>query len=59
MSAHTTLLTPREVAGQLQLNLLTIYRYIKTKKIRAIRLGRTYRINQKDLDSFIEANKTF
>ena len=52
-------MTPQEVADELQLNLLTIYRYIKYKKILAIRLGRTYRIHKKDLDIFIESNKTY
>ncbi len=59
MSSNNQLLTPREVADELQLNLLTIYRYIKSKKILAIRFGRSYRVDKKDLDKFIESNKTF
>jgi excisionase family DNA binding protein len=59
MSLNRQLLTPQEVADELQLNLLTIYRYIKDKKILAIRFGRTYRIRITDLDSFIESNKTY
>jgi len=59
MAPHDHLLTPQEVADKLQLNLLTIYRYIKSKKILAIRLGRTYRIAKKDLNIFIESHKTY
>jgi excisionase family DNA binding protein len=59
MSLSKQLLTPQEVADELQLNLLTIYRYIKSKKILAIRLGRAYRIHKKDLYEFIESNKTY
>lgn len=59
MSSKGNLLTPQEVADELQLNLLTIYRYIKSKKILAIRLGRTYRIQKNDLEAFIESNKTY
>ena len=59
MSFHKQYLTPKEVAKELQLNLLTIYKYIKNKKIVAIKFGRTYRIDRKDLDNFIESNKTY
>ncbi len=58
MSKYNKYLTPKEVAKELQLNLLTIYKYIKTRKIVAIKFGRTYRIDKKDLDNFIESNKT-
>jgi len=51
-------LTPSEVAKQLQLNLLTIYKYIRTKKLIAIKFGRNYRITKEDLDKFIKSNKT-
>lgn len=51
--------TPQEVAKELQLNLLTIYRYIRRKKLLAIKFGRQYRIAKKDLDNFIKSNKTF
>jgi len=59
MSINKKYLTPKEVAKELQLNLLTIYKYIKIKKLVAIKFGRTYRIAKKDLDNFIESNKTY
>lgn len=52
-------LTPQEVAKDLQLNTLTIYGYIKRKKLLAIKIGRNYRIEKEDLDKFIESNKTY
>ena len=53
------LLTPTEVAEELRLDLLTIYKYIRTKKLLAVKFGRSYRITKKDLDRFIKSNKTF
>jgi excisionase family DNA binding protein len=52
-------LSPKEVAKELQLNLLTIYKYIRTKKLLAIKFGRNYRVRNEDLDKFIRANKTY
>ena len=52
-------LTPQEVAKDLQLNTLTIYGYIKRKKLLAVKIGRNYRIAREDLDKFIENNKTY
>jgi len=59
MNNDSQLLTPQEVAAKLQLNLLTIYRYIKDKKILASKFGRKYRINKIDLKKFIKSNETF
>lgn len=59
MNNDSQLLTPQEVANELQLNLLTIYRYIKDKKILASRFGRKYRINRNDLNKFIKSNETY
>jgi excisionase family DNA binding protein len=55
---YKQLYTPREVAEILQLNVLTVYGYIRNKLITAIRVGRGYRIAKTDLDAFIELNKT-
>jgi excisionase family DNA binding protein len=59
MTQSSMLFTPKEVASKLQLNLLTIYRYIKTKKLPAIKLGRSYRILEQDLTDFIKEHKTY
>lgn len=52
-------LTAEEVAKELQLNVLTVYGYIKRKKLLAIKIGRNYRIAKEDLDKFIKSNKTY
>ena len=52
-------LTPKEVARDLQLNTLTVYGYIKSKKLLAVKFGRNYRITKEDLEKFIESSKTF
>jgi excisionase family DNA binding protein len=59
MNNDSQLLTPHEVANELQLNLLTIYRYIRDKKILASRFGRKYRISREDLNKFIKSNETY
>ena len=51
-------LTPKEVAKELQLNTLTVYGYIKNKKLTAVKMGRNYRVLEEDLEKFIESNKT-
>jgi excisionase family DNA binding protein len=50
-------LTPKDIAQKLQLNLLTIYGYIRKKKLVAIRINKNYRIDEDDFERFIEANK--
>ncbi len=51
-------LTVEEVATKLQVHWQTILSYIKSGKLRAIKLGRGYRIDSDDLFQFIEAMKT-
>jgi excisionase family DNA binding protein len=57
MKTNVSLLTPEQVAEILQINILTVYSYIKQGKLGAIRLGRSYRIAQEDLDRLIEMNR--
>ena len=57
MQNNSTLLTPEQVAGMLQLHVLTIYNYIRQGKINAVQIGRNYRIIPEDLTHFIESNR--
>lgn len=50
-------LTVKEVAKLLKLNVLTVYDYIREGKLKAIRFGRTYRIQEKDFSLFINAHQ--
>ncbi len=57
MKGNDNLLTPEQVAGILQVHVLTVYGYIRRGKLDAVRLGRSYRIIPKDLTRFIESNR--
>ncbi len=57
MKANNNLLTPEQVAGILQVHVLTVYGYIRRGKLEAVRLGRSYRIIPEDLTRFIESNR--
>lgn len=50
-------LKPKEVANRLQMNTLTIYDYIRSGQLRASKFGRTYRVNEKDLQAFIKKHQ--
>jgi excisionase family DNA binding protein len=47
-------LTVEEVSQVLRLTCLTIYDYIRQGQLKAIRLGRNYRIEEESLKQFIE-----
>jgi excisionase family DNA binding protein len=57
MKTVQNLLTPEQVAEILQIHILTVYNYIRQGKLSAIRLGRSYRVTQLDLDRLIESNR--
>lgn len=46
-----------EVASMLQVNKMTIYRYIKAKRIKALKLGKEIRIESVDLEAFLKSVK--
>jgi excisionase family DNA binding protein len=54
---EVTFLKPKDVAKRLQMNILTIYEYIRNGQLRASKFGRTYRISAQDLELFV-ANHT-
>jgi len=45
--------TAEELAKKLKLNIITIYRYIRAKKLKAYKFEKEYRINKKTFDNFI------
>lgn len=53
-----TFLTVEQVSEKLQVHWQTVLRFIKTGKLRAVKLGRGYRIDPNDLDDFVESIKT-
>lgn len=50
-------MTPQEVADILKLNVMTVYEYIRTGALKAIKFGRSYRILVKDFERFIESRR--
>lgn len=51
------LLTIIQVAELLKVSKMTVYRYIKAKKLLAIKAGRDFRIKQSDFEKFLERSK--
>lgn len=51
------IMTVDQVAAYLQLNRLTVYRYVREGEIPAARIGKVYRIRREDVDAFLEARK--
>ena len=49
--------TAEELATALKVNIMTIYRYIKAGKLTAYKIGKEYRIDQKEFDNFLEDSK--
>ncbi|MCR1899548.1 helix-turn-helix domain-containing protein [Irregularibacter muris] len=45
-----------EVADMLRLNTVTIYRWLRTNKLRGIKLGKEWRIRQSDLEEFLQSH---
>ena len=47
-----------DLAEQLEVNIMTIYRYIKAGRLKAYKLGREFRIEKKDFNTFLEKVST-
>jgi excisionase family DNA binding protein len=46
-----------EVANQLKVAYLTVYRWVQAGKLKALKAGKQYRIKKVDLDSFLKEYK--
>ena len=49
--------TIEEVAQMLKVAYLTVYRWVRSGKLKAARAGKQYRIRQSDLDNFLTNSK--
>ena len=47
-----------ELASVLKLNIMTIYRYIKAGRLKAYKIGKEYRIDKKEFQSFLKKVST-
>jgi len=50
--------TAYELADRLKVNVMTIYRYIGAKKLKAYKIGKEYRIDKAEFDRFLNSVKT-
>ncbi|RXG64695.1 DNA-binding protein [Candidatus Atribacteria bacterium 1244-E10-H5-B2] len=48
------MLNLKEVASRLNMHYNTIYKYIRSGELKAVRFKRVYRIEEKDLQKFIK-----
>lgn len=49
--------TAEQLAEALQLNIMTIYRYIKAGKLKAYKFGKEFRIDKAEFEKFIKKSK--
>jgi excisionase family DNA binding protein len=54
-SPRPRLLTPNEVAEQLRVSTMTVYRLIKSGELPAARISRSYRLREADVDAYLES----
>ncbi len=50
--------TAEELAKLLKVNIMTIYRKIKAKQLKAYKIGKEFRIDKSEFNKFLEKAKT-
>ncbi len=50
--------TAHQLAEKLQVNVMTIYRYIGAKRLAAYKIGKEFRIDKNEFESFLKKVKT-
>jgi len=55
--AKANFYTPKELAEQLKLNVMTVYRYINAGKLKAFKIGKEFRVQKKDFEEFLKSSK--
>lgn len=56
--ASTNFLTVAEVAAELRVSTMTVYRLIKSDQLAATRIGKSLRIRRGDVDRYLERRYT-
>ncbi len=57
-NARAGFLTAAEVAGQLRVSTMTVYRLIKAGQLPAVRVGKSYRVREDDVDRYLAGTYT-
>ena len=47
-----------DLAEQLEVNIMTIYRYIKAGRLKAYKIGKEFRIDKSEFNKFLKSVKT-
>lgn len=50
--------TAKELAAKLSVNIMTIYRYIKAKKLKAYKIGKEFRIEKEEFQELLKRTST-
>ncbi len=56
--ARQRFLTVAEVADQLRVSTMTVYRLIKAGELPAVRVGKSYRLDEADVTSYLASRYT-
>jgi excisionase family DNA binding protein len=48
------LLTPEQVADRLQISRLTVMGYLRSGKLKGVKVGKLWRVRERDLEAFLE-----
>jgi excisionase family DNA binding protein len=49
--------TAKEISDKLKLNVMTIYRYINSGKIKAYKIGKEFRVEKEEFEEFLNRVK--
>jgi excisionase family DNA binding protein len=58
LPARARFLTVAEVADQMRVSNMTVYRLIKAGELGAVRVGKSYRIAERDVDRYLAERYT-
>jgi excisionase family DNA binding protein len=50
--------TAKDLAELLSMNVMTIYRYIKAKRLKAYKIGKEFRIDRAEFERFMKGTST-
>ena len=56
--SESAFLTVQEVAGMLRVSTMTVYRIIKANELPAVRVGRSFRVAQTDITTYLAERYT-
>ena len=58
MDSHSRFVTVAEVANLLRVSNMTVYRLVQAGALPAVRVGRSYRIREEDVDRYLAQQYT-